>query len=292
MPPSGIKSGRNSRLGTLYKDQAAWRKHIVQKFIYTLTPIAFGVLMATSAYGADAKFAATYDTDPTMVEVNVTGDMNTPNSATMVGAEAELATIHVANWKELLVGVSAQVNLVTITKSKGKNNGGTSTSIAEGTVRTGVLVAPEGTADCAAAWTAYDADPANNSFAAPGPVTFASRRQELSVDVQLDVVGAIPEVCDSECIAQYLGIDGSVTVALGLDTTAAHHFNFVAADLTQGTYDVVACYDFSALAEVSGGDIDADTSAYSKAALGPRIVTVQEVRATKTGIIDESGSLQ
>ncbi len=264
----------------------------MQKSACALTATALGVLMATGAYGASSKFAATYDTDPAMVEVNVTGDPATPNSDSMVGAEADLATIHVANWKELLVGVSSQVNLITLTQAKGKNEGGTATAIAEGSVRTGVLVVPEGTANCAAAWAAYDANPANNSFAAPGPVTFASRRQELSVDVNLDVVGAIPEVCDEACIDQYLGIDGSVTVALGLDTTAAHHFNFVAADLTQGTYDVVACYDLSALAEVSGDDIDADTAAYSKAALGPRIVTVQEVRATKSGIIDETGVIE
>ena len=124
----------------------------------------------------------------------------------------------------------------------------------------------------------------------PREITFASRRQDLSVEVDLDVVGSLPGICDETCIADNLGIEGSVTVALGLDTTAAHHFNFIAADLTAGWYDIVACYDLSALAEVSGADIDVDTAAYSKTAVGPRMVTVQEVRATKTGIIDESGS--
>ena len=55
-------------------------------------------------------------------------------------------------------------------------------------------------------------------------------------------------------------------------------------------FDVIACYDLSSLAEVAGDTIDADTAAYSKTALGPRMVTVQEVHATKDGIIDESGS--
>jgi len=82
-----------------------------------------------------------------------------------------------------------------------------------------------------------------------------------------------------------------VTVALGLDTTAAHSFQFIADDLTSGYYDIVACYDLSALAEVSGASVlDADTLAHSKVALGPRIISVQEVRATKTGVIDETGS--
>jgi hypothetical protein len=181
--------------------------------------------------------------------------------------------------------VSSQVNLVTFTQAKGKNGGGTSTAIADGAVRVGVTVVPAGTTDaCANAW----AD--ESLFAAPGVVTFASRRQELSVDVDLDVVGSIPEVCDEQCIADNLGIDGSVTVALGLDTTSAHHFNFVAGDMHSGWFDVYACYDLSSLAEVAGETIDMDTAAYSKTAIGPRMVTVQEVHATKDGIIDETNS--
>jgi hypothetical protein len=169
---------------------------------------------------------------------------------------------------------------MTFTQAKGKNNGGAATSIAEGTVGLEVMVAPEGTND-----------PCTNGISAhPGAIVFASRRQELSVDVSLDVVGSIPEVCDATCIADNLDIEGDVTVALGLDTTAAHHFNFVADDLEENWYEVVACYDLTALAEVSGLDIDADTAASSKVVLGPRIVTVQEVHASDDGIIDESGN--
>ncbi len=241
-------------------------------------------VFAVPAHAQSAKFAATYDTDAVMVDVGVNGSGG-PTSDTALTAEADLASVHCANWKEVLIGVSSQVNLVTFTQAKGKNGAGTSTAIAEGAVRVGVTVVPAGTPDpCAAAW----AD--ESLFAAPGVVTFASRRQELSVDVDLDVVGSIPGICDEACIADNLGIEGDVTVALGLDTTAAHHFNFVAADMYSGWFDVVACYDLSALAEVDGPAIDADTAAYSKTALGPRIVTVQEVHATKDGIIDESDS--
>lgn len=248
-----------------------------------ITALVFAVV-ATTAHAQSSKFAATYDTDAVMVDVGVDGSAGS-TSDTAVTAEAELVKLRCANWKELLIGVSSQVNLVTFTQAKGKNGGGTSTAIAEGAVRVGVTVVPVGTPDpCAAAW----AD--ESLFAAPGVVTFASRRQELSVDVDLDVVGDLPGICDEACIAENLGIDGSVTVALGLDTTAAHHFNFVAADMDPGWFDVVACYDLSSLAEVAGETIDADTAAYSKTALGPRMVTVQEVHATKDGIIDESDS--
>ena len=230
-----------------------------------------------------SKFAATYDTDPKMVSISVNGDSSNTSPSPMVGAEVELASLHVANWKDLLIGVSAQVQLMTFTQAKGKNGGGSATAIAKGTVRAGVVVAPTGTIGaCAAAWADH------SLFTAPGLITFASRRQELSVTVDLDVVGSIPEVCDAKCIEDNLGIEGDVTVALGLDTTAAHHFNFVSADQGSGWYDIFACYDYSALVAVSGGDIDAGTQAESKVVLGPRIITVQEVRATKDGIIDES----
>lgn len=242
--------------------------------------------IAGSAMAGSAKFAATYDTDTEFVEATWAG------SGPVVGllAEKELATIHVAQWKELLLGVSGQVNLVTFTKAKGKNAAGESTAMAEGTVLTGVLVVPEGQGEgaCADAWDAWrellehqeweactedcgDEPPlGENLFTAPGPVTFASRMQELSVDVALSTTDPIT---------------GSVTVGLTLDTTAAHHFNFVADDLTSGTYDCIACYDLTALADAN----NVDNEAYAYAGIGPRILTVQEVRATKDGIIDETG---
>ena len=239
---------------------------------------ATAVLLAGNAYGQSAKFAATYDRDPVMISATIDGTNGGATDGPHMVAEVDLAKIHVAQWNEVLVGVSGQVQLMTFTQAKGKNNGGTATSIAQGTVGLEVMVAPEGTDD-----------PCTNGISAhPGEIVFASRRQELSVTVSLDVVGSIPDVCDEQCIADNLDIEGDVTVALGLDTTAAHHFNFVADDLDEDWYVVVACYDLTALAEVSGMNIDADTAANSKVVLGPRIVTVQEVQATNDGIINES----
>ena len=240
---------------------------------------ATAVLLAGNAYGQSAKFAATYDRDPVMISATIDGSGGAATDGPHMVAEVDLAKIHVAQWNEVLVGVSGQVQLTTFTQAKGKNNGGKATAIAEGTVGLEVRIAPEGTNDPCA----------NGISAHPGPIVFASRRQELSIDVSLDVVGSLPDICDAQCIADNLAIDGDVTVALGLDTTAAHHFNFVADDLTEDWYQVVACYDLTALAEVSGLDIDADTAANSKVVLGPRIVTVQEVQATNNGIIDETG---
>jgi hypothetical protein len=217
------------------------------------------MLFVSGAHAQSSKFAATYDTDPVMIEVSVDGTSCAPIDPDGVPdsgdeytyctdtagpvAEAELAKLHVAQWKEILGDMSAQINLDTFTQAKGRNGEGTSTAIAEGTVRGGMVVVPEGTfqaGSCAAWFAAYDADEAN-PFAAPGPVTFASRHQQLSVTVDLDVIGDIPGVCDAACIEENLGIEGSVTVALGLDTTAAHSFQFIADDLTSGNYDIVAC---------------------------------------------------
>jgi hypothetical protein len=257
------------------------------------------LMIAGSAMAQSSKFAATYDTDTVMVDahagpgISLCGVFNGVTHCAQNPppvAEVDMAQLHVAQWKEILGTVSAQVELLTFTKVKGKNEGGTTTAIAEGTMRAGMIVAPEGESpDCAVAFGVYD-EGGDNLFAPPGPVTFASRVQELSIAVDLDVVGSIPGYCDEQCIEDNLGIEGSVTVALGLDTTAAHSFQFIAENLDSGDYDVVACYDLSAFAYVSGVDLDADSEAYSKVVLGPRIITAQEVRATKTGIIDETGT--
>ena len=254
--------------------------------------IAACLVLALPASAQSSKFAATYDTDPVMAAVSVNGGSEScmlveeiMECAATDGpyTEIEVASIHVAQWKEILGTMSAQINLMTFTQAKGKNGAGTVTSSAEGVARGGMRVVKEGDpVDCAAAYGLHDrAENPINVFAAPGPVTFASRRQTLTVDVDLDVVGLIPEVCNAECIEDNLGIDGSVTIGLELDTTAAHSFQFIAADLTQGTYQVVACYDYKALASVGGADIDEDTQAMSRVVIGPRIITAQEVRATK-----------
>ncbi len=254
----------------------------MRNLTYAFAAATAVALMAGSAQAASSKFAATYDTDPVMISADIDGDGNTTDGAgPNMTAEMELAKIHVAQWKEILVGVSSQIQLVTFTQAKGKNGGGTATALASGGITVEVYYAPEGTDNPCNSIDSHELY--------PGKVTLASRRQELSVTVNLDVVDSLPDVCGEECIADNLDIEGDVTVALGLDTTAAHHFNFIADDMTSGYYVVVACYDLTALAAVSGLNIDEDTAAMTKVVLGPRIVTVQEVQATKDGIINESG---
>ena len=225
--------------------------------------------------GPAAKFAADWASNTvtlipltTLTGPDVDGGTNTVPLGP-VGTEL-LATIKAPKHKELLIGVSGVVNLVTFTEAKGKNGGGTSTAIAEGTVDLHVNYGPASEfADAAEVCAGGDT-------AAPGPLTFASRRQELSVTVDLDVIDDPGNDLD---LAEALDIEGSVTVALGLDTTAAHHFNFVAYDLSQSTdYLVAACFVGTGELSVTAAEID-DNKARTMVAVENRMVTVQEVRA-------------
>ena len=224
------------------------------------------LLTATGAFAQSSKFAAAWDDEPRIVEAHAevledgsvdsacfggVGDGSSQHPCIL--AEALLTRIDVPQQKDLLIGVSGQIGLHTFTQAKGKS---TDTTIGKASASAGAVVRVE------------LRDPVTGDvvqMAAPGPVTFAARLQELSVDVVDTDVEFLTEV----------------TVGLMIETTAAHHFNFVAVDLLQGDYDVVAVFDLSAFAEVVGEDAIAN----AKVTLGPRMVTAQEVRAAKGSLV-------
>ncbi len=238
------------------------------------TPLAAAAaiaLFATGASATSAKFAANYASDTvSLAEFVINTD---PSGAIGTYAEELLTTIRAPKGKELLIGVSGVANIVTFTEAKGRNKAGTSTSVAEGTMYLELRYALTGTADiCTYGY-----------MAAPGALPFASRRQELSVTVDLDVIDTF---LDDGDLAATLAIEGSVTVALGLDTTAAHHYNYVAVDMSgSGEYDVVACFSGGGSVGVTEAEVG-DNSARSYVAIAHRMLTVQEVRAVKGSIID------
>ncbi len=241
------------------------------------TPLAAAAaiaLFATGASATSAKFSANFATDEvTLAEFEINNDPMGPVDVGDTFAEELLATIRAPKGKEFLIGVSGVANIVTFTEAKGRNGGFKSTAVAEGTMNLEVRYAATGTADICA----------TGLIAAPGGLTFASRRQELSVTVDLDVIAVAAE--DDE-LAALLDIEGYVTVALGLDTTAAHHFNFVAIDLpSSGEYDVVACFSGAGSVGVTESELG-DNKARSFVAIAHRMLTVQEVRAVKDSIID------
>lgn len=243
--------------------------------------MAASTLFSATAMAQSAKFTAAWETDKVaLAEFAINYDAS---GDTIVAAEETMATIHIANKKELLIGVSGVANLVTITEAKGRNGGFESIAEAEGALNLEVRVVPEGmSANCGGDI------PVGGMAAEPGGLTFASRKQTLKVTVDLDivdVVGTCGGLEQPDCVADTLEIVGDVTVALGLDTTAAHHFNFVAPDLTQGTYDIAACFTGAAEGFVTEEEVD-DNKVYAYAAIMKRMLTVQEVRAVKDDFID------
>jgi hypothetical protein len=257
--------------------------------------LGFSSMMAGSAMaGASAKFAATYTDTPALASVAVITDATVDTVIVDSKDGYTLATIKVPQDKELLVGVSAEIGLGTYGEIKGKN-GGSAKAIADAEAYVTVFAIPKAGGDIATA--------------APGKIILSKRVQELSATLG----GVIQECTDGD--TNFDGTadtipDGTIDIAtecvvtdeeIGLlqDTTAAHHFNFVLPDMPQGEYDIKAVFSTGARAEVNicdsaqdyCGDIyDAQgtvtASAEAKAIINKTMVTVQQVRATKGGIID------
>lgn len=207
------------------------------------------VAFAGSAMAQSAKFSATWSDDEVLVShTDGTGAADTAR-------ELDIATIHVASQKDLLIGVSAEIAIVTFTEVKGKGGDGKVSSKAEGSVD--VTLALHNVLDN----PAHD-HLANDDLAVPGAVTLAARLQELSLT--------------------NLNIE-DITIGLKLATKAAHHFNFLGIDLEQGTYDVIAVFDLSAFTVVCG-----NCAADAEVVLDKRVLTVQEVRAVRGGIIEDT----
>jgi len=250
------------------------------------TPLAAAAalaLFATSAAAQSSKFTAAYDTDGVVLALAYdNSSIGSPDFD--IGFAAHMGKIKAPQGKELLIGLSAVPGLVTFTKAKGRNKAGASESVAVAGVGAAIRYAHVN--DLPAGYDAGDvcSDP-DSATAAPGIVPLSVRLQYLSVDVDLDVLDTELENCDAgdpandaDCLSATLLIDGDVTVALGLATAAAHHFNFLAADLEKsGDHAVAACFVGVAVADLIAGE----GSALSIAALGKRMMTVQEVRAVK-----------
>jgi hypothetical protein len=239
------------------------------------------VFFAASAFaGPSAKFAATYGNDgPYLVSMAVIDDADVdtgPIFDRKIGFT--FATIKVPQDKELLVGVSAEIGLTTDTSIKGKD-GGMARAIAGAGAGTLVFACPVEGGAC-------------TDVAMPGPVTLSARIQELSA-----TLGGVIESCTD------LNGDGTIDVktecevsdeeiGLMLKTLASHHFNFVLPNMDQGEYNIIAVFGTGAFAQVDidetsveeGGTVSGSASA--KAFIGNYMVTVQQVRATKGGIID------
>jgi hypothetical protein len=264
----------------------------MKKLVYLIVIATLAVFVASTAFAGppSAKFAATWTTEPGLESVVVITDASTDTVMVDSNTGYTLATIKVPQDKELLVGVSAEIGIVTDTSIKGKN-GGAARAIADGEAYVTVFAVP---------W-----DGGNSVEAAPGQIMLSKRVQELNATlggviqscevncVQDELTGEI--VCDDIVIAD----DCEVTdeeIGLLQSTTAAHHFNFVLPNLDQGVYDIKAVFTTGARAEVDICDegeacsYDPDgtvtASAMASAIINKTMLTVQQVRAAKGGLQD------
>lgn len=212
------------------------------------TILAIALLTTTSAFAASAKFTANVGTMAVVSPMLATNDAD--DWTTVLSGQ-----IHSATPKDLLIGVSLETSLLTDTLVK--SSGGTKdTSTAESGIEIKVLV--------------------DGIEAAPGVVVFDKRKQQLSAtlggyytnctDTNLD---GITDVL-TECQLAQEEID------LLLETTAAHHFNFIQADLGQGTHSVVV------KSKISNNTVSANGTASASALLGKGSLSVEEVQAVNS----------
>lgn len=233
----------------------------------TIGLVAASVMLAGPALAQSAKFAATYD-DSRFSVVSVIDSDTQPNDCNFNDGYT-FATIKVPQDKELLVGVSSEVLLVTDTSIKGKD-GGNARALAYAGAEVTVGACPVDGGDC--------------QIAAPGSVVLADRFQILEGTLG----GVLTNCTDSNGDGDIDLSDCELTdeeISLVIDTLSSHHFNFVLEDMDQGDYNIVALFGTAACNEISS-DGDAEAFAFAVAAIGKSMVTVQQVRATKNGIID------
>jgi hypothetical protein len=164
-------------------------------------------------------------------------------------------TIKTPNKKDLLIGGSFETALYTQTQVKSRN-GTTDTSSASATLEVRLLI--DGSAD----------------YAYPHWVVYDKRAQTLSA-----TLGGVIQSC------QDLNGDGIITVAtecivtdeminLILETMAAHHYNFVAANLSSGVHSIEIQCRIGTISGFTAG------TASAMAGVGRGSLTVEQVRAT------------
>ena len=250
-------------------------------------------MFSVTAMAQSAKFASVWDDGGTIItsvacEDTQTMDVSYCDDLGLTGGTAvgmEMATIKVPQSKELLVGISAQIELFTETAVKGKK-GTTSTATAGADAAVELFACNNGT--CYAGQ--------------PGQVMLASRDQELEA-----TLGGVIETCTTYDI-DVTTTEGFVTsvnsvqwdlddcevedeaIRFALTTMAAHHFNFVFPNLPQGEYEVIARFSTAARATADvtcGGEMDfcdvteGGAGGAASVIIGKRMMTVQEVRAVK-----------
>ena len=169
--------------------------------------------------------------------------------------------IKTPNKKDLLIGGSFETALFTQTQVTGKN-GSTSTSSASATLEVRVLI---------------DGQPfnkADQTGAFPPIVMYDHRAQTLSA-----TLGGVIQNCTVVGGVINVALNCTVTdemINLILETMSAHHFNFVAANLSPGVHTVEIQVRSGTTADTSPAGFG---TASATAGVGRGSLTVEEVKA-------------
>jgi len=250
-----------------------------------MNKLAYGLLLASvatvPAWAASSKFAAISSSN---MLLTTAPEMFDAATVSLDSGPLLNSVIRTANKKDLLIGVSLEVGIYTDTQVKGKN-GEWAEADAKGGVKVTVLV--DGVA------------------AEPGVVTFSERYQELSA-----TLGGVIESCDvtttpavdenGEPILDENGLpvyEGTIDISedcvvtdedikLVMETTAAHHFNFIMPDLEPGDHTIEVMTTIA-------GENNATEGSTSKgyAWIGKGALTIQEVQAVNIKDLEASGGV-
>lgn len=245
--------------------------------------------MALAEGTPSAKFAASWSEQPALASVAEIVDATVDTVRVDSKAGYTLATIKVPQAKELMVGVSAEIGLVTYGAVSGKN-GGSATSLANAKAYVDVFAVPR------AGGPSIKLE--------PGQVMLSKRTEALTATLGGVIQSCQVPLCTTDpltnvttCPDIVIADNCTVTdeqIALLQDTTAAHHFNFVLPDVNQGVYDIKAVFTTGARAEVDICDpgepcsynpaSTVKASAKAKAIINKTMLTVQQVHAAKGGL--------
>jgi hypothetical protein len=222
-----------------------------------LGAVLIAVLVATSAM---AQSQPSSKATARVGNINVLRQVSSTESATAGPWQTILSnTLKTPNQKDLFIGVSLEVGLLTQTAAKSKNAVADTSSAGAG-VEVQVLV---------------DGVPA-----LPGTVTFGRRTQTLTALFQGLIDGCLAIdpltggiIIDPDCVLPE-------ELELVLETMNANAFNFIVQDLTSGVHTIAVQARINLGATAQAG------SASARGLIGHGSMTVEEVRMIQTPEIE------
>lgn len=202
--------------------------------------LAILLMLPVTVFGQSAKAA---------FQVNEGGASIVSADCAVGWSDIAQVTIHTSNQKDLVLGASLETSLFTQTLVRSKG-GNADTSEAEATLKVRVLV--------------------DDDEARPGVVTFDRRYQKL-----MAIFNGYCTDLNGDGIVTYDECDNYEELELVLDTTAAHHFNFLLEDVGTGVHEVTMQGCVATTGTSGNGTWNADATARVGS------LTVEEVRLVK-----------